>query len=60
MHTLADAEKAHIIATLHEVNWVIGGLNGAAARLGLKRTTLIGKMQKLGISREAGEPASGF
>jgi|SRR5215813_2178139 len=50
--TLADADRAHILSTLQETNWVIGGLNGAAARLGLKRTTLISKMRKLGISRD--------
>jgi formate hydrogenlyase transcriptional activator len=53
--TLADADRAHIIATLHETNWVVGGRNGAAVRLGLNRTTLIAKMRKLGISREARE-----
>jgi formate hydrogenlyase transcriptional activator len=37
--------------TLEAVGWVIGGTKGAAAKLGLKRTTLICKMQKLGISR---------
>ncbi|MGA8593386.1 MAG: sigma 54-interacting transcriptional regulator, partial [Bryobacteraceae bacterium] len=50
--TLADAERAHIIATLRETNWVIGGRHGAAARLGLPRTTLITMMQRHGISRE--------
>src|SRR5579872_1024850 len=45
--TLADADRAHIISTLRETNWVVGGRNGAAARLGLNRTTLISKMQKL-------------
>jgi transcriptional regulator with GAF, ATPase, and Fis domain len=50
--TLADAERTHIIATLCETNWVVGGRNGAAARLGLPRTTLIARMQKLGISHE--------
>jgi formate hydrogenlyase transcriptional activator len=50
--TLADAERAHIIAILREANWVVGGRNGAAARLGLPRTTLIARMQRLGISRE--------
>ena len=49
--TLKDAEREHIIQALAETNWIIGGLKGAAARLGLKRTTLISKMQKLGISR---------
>ncbi|HEX2489463.1 MAG TPA: sigma 54-interacting transcriptional regulator, partial [Blastocatellia bacterium] len=49
--TLEDAERRHIIHALGEANWVIGGPNGAAARLGMKRTTLQSKMQKLGISR---------
>jgi formate hydrogenlyase transcriptional activator len=49
--TLEDAERGHIIRALDETNWVIGGPNGAAARLGMKRTTLQSKMQKLGISR---------
>ena len=50
--TLADADRAHIIATLRETNCVVGGRNGAAARLGLQRTTLIAKMRRLGISPE--------
>jgi transcriptional regulator with GAF, ATPase, and Fis domain len=50
--TLADADRAHIIATLRETNWVVGGPNGAAVRLGLKRTTLIKKMQVLEIFKE--------
>jgi formate hydrogenlyase transcriptional activator len=49
--TLADAERAHIISTLRETNWVVGGRDGAAMRLGVLRTTLIAKMRKLGISR---------
>src|SRR5262249_49359125 len=53
--TLADADRAHIMTTLRETNWVVGGVNGAAARLGLKRTTLIAKMRKLGLSREEAE-----
>jgi len=48
--TLFDAERAHIIGILKATNWVVGGHNGAAARLGLPRTTLISRMQKLGIS----------
>jgi formate hydrogenlyase transcriptional activator len=48
--TLADAERAHITATLRETNGVIAGPGGAAARLGLPRTTLIAKMHRLGIS----------
>jgi formate hydrogenlyase transcriptional activator len=49
--TLKDSERTLILKTLAEVGWVIGGPKGAAAKLGLKRTTLIHKMQKLGISR---------
>src|ERR1700739_3091405 len=49
--TLIDSERALILRTLEEVGWVIGGRDGAAARLGLKRTTLIYKMQRHGISR---------
>jgi transcriptional regulator with GAF, ATPase, and Fis domain len=52
LRTLADADRAHIIATLQETNWVVGGKSGAASSLGLNRTTLIAKMRKLGISRE--------
>jgi formate hydrogenlyase transcriptional activator len=52
VRTLEDANRAHIKATLCETKWVVGGPNGAAARLGMHRTTLIAKMQKLGISRE--------
>jgi formate hydrogenlyase transcriptional activator len=49
--TLRESERALILQTLEEVRWVIVGPKGAAAKLGLKRTTLIHKMQKLGISR---------
>jgi formate hydrogenlyase transcriptional activator len=49
--TLRDSERTLILQTLGVVGWVIGGPKGAAAKLGLKRTTLIHKMQKLGISR---------
>jgi len=52
VRTLADAERAHILSALRETNWMVGGPKGAAARLGLFRTTLIAKMRKLGISRE--------
>jgi formate hydrogenlyase transcriptional activator len=48
--TLSDAERAHILGILKETNWVVGGRDGAAVRLGLPRTTLISRMQKLGIS----------
>ncbi len=49
--TLKESERALILRTLEQVRWVVGGPKGAAAKLGLKRTTLIHKMQKLGISR---------
>jgi len=47
--TLADAERAHITAVLRETNGRVGGPRGAAAHLGVARTTLIGRMQRLGI-----------
>jgi len=47
--TLADADREHIVETLKQTNWLIGGQDGAANRLGLPRTTLIYKMRKLGI-----------
>jgi formate hydrogenlyase transcriptional activator len=49
--TLMEIDRALILRTLQSTGWVIGGLAGAATRLGLKRTTLIAKMKKLGISR---------
>jgi len=49
--TLADAEREHILGVLHETGWVVGGPKGAAARLGMKRSTLQKKMKKLDISR---------
>jgi transcriptional regulator with GAF, ATPase, and Fis domain len=49
--TFIDSERALILRTLDAAGWVIGGRDGAAARLGLKRTTLIYKMQRHGISR---------
>jgi len=49
--TLRDSERNLILRTLEAAGWVIGGPNGAAAKLGLKRTTLICKMQKLAITR---------
>jgi transcriptional regulator with GAF, ATPase, and Fis domain len=51
--TLKDSERTLILHTLEAAGWVVGGANGAAAKLGLKRTTLICKMQKLGICRPA-------
>jgi transcriptional regulator of acetoin/glycerol metabolism len=49
--TLRGSERALILQTLESVGWVIGGVYGAASKLGVKRTTLIHKMKKLGISR---------
>jgi DNA-binding NtrC family response regulator len=49
--TLEDVERQRILEALRETGAVIGGRQGAAARLGLKRTTLLSKMQRLGISR---------
>jgi len=49
--SLADAERVHILNALRESNWVVGGAAGAAARLGVKRTTLLAKMRKRGLSR---------
>jgi formate hydrogenlyase transcriptional activator len=55
IRTLLDAERAHIMATLFETNWVIGGRRGAAVQLGLPRTTLIAMMRRHGIYRETEE-----
>jgi formate hydrogenlyase transcriptional activator len=49
--TLKKAERDCIIRALEETNWIVGGRNGAAARLGLPRTTLIYKIRKFGIAR---------
>ena len=53
--TFRDSQRALILRALHASGWVVGGRRGAAARLGLKRTTLISKMKKLDISRPASE-----
>ena len=50
--TLAEMELHHITETLRQTNWVVSGRSGAAARLGLPRTTLASRMRKLGISRQ--------
>ena len=49
--TLAQAQSEYILNSLREANWVVGGPNGAAKKLGIKRTTLIGKMRRLGLAR---------
>jgi formate hydrogenlyase transcriptional activator len=47
--TLRAAEREHIVRALEATNWVLAGPHGAAARLGMKRTTLQSKIRKLGI-----------
>jgi formate hydrogenlyase transcriptional activator len=49
--TLADAEREHILGALRASDWILGGPKGAAARLGMKRSTLQWKMKKLGLTR---------
>lgn len=49
--TLEAAEREHIVRALQAAKWIIGGPSGAAAKLGMKRTTLQSKIQRLGISR---------
>jgi formate hydrogenlyase transcriptional activator len=56
--TLEDAERDHIRKILESTKWVVSGPNGAAARLGIKRSTLYFRMQKLGISRSNKDPLS--
>jgi formate hydrogenlyase transcriptional activator len=51
IRTLADAERDHILHVLRQVSWVVGGNEGAAARLGVPRTTLLYRMRKLGIAQ---------
>jgi formate hydrogenlyase transcriptional activator len=50
---LEDVQRECILRVLRDTRWVIGGPDGAAARLGLKRTTLLSKMERLGIARQA-------
>jgi transcriptional regulator with GAF, ATPase, and Fis domain len=49
--TLEDSDRALIVETLEQAGWIVGGPRGAAAKLGLKRTTLLAKMRRLGITR---------
>jgi len=51
LNGLAEVERDHIVRALEASNWVIGGQNGAAERLGMKRTSLLYRMQKLGVAR---------
>jgi formate hydrogenlyase transcriptional activator len=52
--TLAQAEHDHIVQALSQTDWVVGGPDGAAQLLAVKRTTLLEKMRRLGISRPPG------
>jgi formate hydrogenlyase transcriptional activator len=52
--SLESVEREHILRVLRESSWVIGGPNGAAARLGMNRTTLNNRLRKLGITRPRG------
>jgi transcriptional regulator with GAF, ATPase, and Fis domain len=54
--TLKESQRAHIVATLNATGWVISGSKGAAIQLGLKRTTLINRMKRLGIRRSSQRP----
>ncbi len=58
--TLEEAERAHILGTLREVRWVVGGPNGAAVRLGINRSTLQFRMKKLSIVRPGREDDAGL
>ena len=51
VRTLAEAEREHILQALQDNDWIIGGRDGASAQLGVKRTTLLDKMRRHGISR---------
>jgi formate hydrogenlyase transcriptional activator len=49
--TLEDSDRVLILETLEQAGWIVGGPRGAAAKLGLKRTTLLAKMRRFGILR---------
>jgi formate hydrogenlyase transcriptional activator len=56
MSGLAEVEREHIVRALEASNWVVSGPNGAAERLGMKRTSLVYRMHKLGIKRRSAVP----
>jgi len=58
--TSEDSDRALIVETLEQLGWVVGGLRGAAAKLGLKRTTLLAKMKRLSISRPIPQEGTSF
>jgi formate hydrogenlyase transcriptional activator len=55
--TLMESERALILHAVESANWVIGGQKGAATKLGVKRTTLIYRMERFGICRPVGSEA---
>jgi formate hydrogenlyase transcriptional activator len=57
MTGLEQVQRDHIVRALEASNWVVGGRNGAAQRLGMKRTSLVYRMQKLRIQRPVCEPS---
>jgi formate hydrogenlyase transcriptional activator len=57
-NVLEETERKHILNVLSQTNWVVAGPNGAAVRLGMKRSTLQLRMRKLGLSRENIQPVS--
>ena len=57
--TLEDSDRALILETLERAGWIVGGPRGAAAKLGLKRTTLLAKMRRFGISRPMPQEGTG-
>jgi formate hydrogenlyase transcriptional activator len=57
-NVLEETERKHILSVLSQTNWVVSGPNGAAERLGMKRSTLQLRIRKLGISRENSQPVS--
>jgi formate hydrogenlyase transcriptional activator len=59
MSGLDELERDHILRALEASNWVVGGRNGAAERLGMKRTSLVYRIRKLGLSRPAASQTNG-
>jgi len=55
-NVMEETERKHILNVLSQTNWVVAGPNGAATRLGMKRSTLQLRMRKLGLSRENAQP----
>jgi formate hydrogenlyase transcriptional activator len=58
--TLEDSDRALILETLEQAGWIVGGPRGAAAKMGLKRTTLLAKMRRMGILRPTSQEGTGI